>query len=268
MKALLLTVMVAVIQSSPVQALNTDDMHLFKFGLEAGYFNYKEPGLMEEKGDLYGVFGEYRYCFKGEGWFVPDTVILDGNIKMGEVDYSNYQGRGKDGIDDFIAEIRMVVGKRYQLTHDAFVTPYVGIGFRYLNDAFDENIKASGRYGYERESHYWYVPLGIKFRADFSSGWSIGTTAEYGFFLGGYQKSHLSDAGFGHPDIKNDQDKGYGARGSVEFLKKMHSFSFLLESYARWWSIDESSSVFFNQGFFLEPTNESLELGMRVGIEF
>ena len=265
---ILLTLIVTVIQSNPVQALNTDNKHSFKFGLEAGYFNYEEPGLMEEKGDLYGVFSEYRYGFRGEGWLVPDMVILDGNIKMGEVDYSNYQGRGKDGVDDFIAEVRMILGKRYQLTNATLVTPYAGIGFRYLDDAFDENIKATGRYGYERESHYWYVPLGIKSRTNFSSGWSIGATAEFDVFLGGYQKSHLSDAGFGDPDIKNDQDDGYGVRGSLEFLKKINSFSFLLEPYARWWSIENSSPIYFNRGVFLEPGNESIELGVRVGVEF
>lgn len=118
-----------------------------------------------------------------------------------------------------------------------------------------------------------YSPLGLGMRWTGQQGWSVHVSGEYDLFWFGVQKSHLSDASAGFNDIENDQDDGYGLRGSIGVEKKGQDFDWLFETFVRYWDIDQSDSApvtfggtLIGSGF--EPANETIEVGGAITIRF
>ncbi|MBZ0165495.1 MAG: hypothetical protein K8I00_01720, partial [Candidatus Omnitrophica bacterium] len=146
-------------------------------------------------------------------------------------------------------------------------------GYRYLNDDSAGKRTTTGAAGYERESNYLYLPLGIGYTLPLEEGWTVAAKVEYDVFLTGEQKSHLGDAITGLNTVKNDQDSGWGVRGSVKISRETERFDFFVEPYIRYWEADDSeiSAITYSGvlvGFGLEPENNSLETGARIGISF
>jgi len=112
--------------------------------------------------------------------------------------------------------------------------------------------------GYRRESNYWYVPLGLTSRLMWINGGRFALNAEYDYFVGGTQRSFLSDAGF--VDFLNHQHGGSGARGS--FLYEGTDWSF--GPWFSYWHITQSDSVC--SGFLCvdEPNNRTTEYGLKL----
>jgi len=251
------------IQSESVQAENFNAYHSFKLGLEAGYYNNQDSNSIKNDGGIVGTFGEYKLHFS-DSQILPDTLLIDANIKAGKVD-SSLGGEFEDQ-KQLIAEIRANLGKEFNFSNSIFVTPYAGIGYRYQNTDPDEDdlLTTSGHYLQERESHYLYIPIGIKTTLIFLSDWSIGFTTEFDVFLTGTQESHFNN-------IEEDLTDGYGFRGSVAFTKKTAGLDLLIEPYARWWDIDneENSMTAAACPPFCdterESDNETYEVGLRIG---
>ncbi len=232
-------------------------------GPEVYYFKYEEPGLMEEEGVFYGARLGYTYRdwvpassrkspSNGGGMF-----RAEGRFAFGQVDYDGETWGGSpltfDNQDDFVFEGRLLLGAD-MLRGDTLNTLYAGVGYRYLYD----DLGSGGLGGYERESNYLYIPLGYQFDSSHKVGWSFGATAEFDLFLWGQQNTHLSDVGF--VDIENEQDSGYGLRGSVRFQKHGEKTDFIIEPFIRYWNIDKSDVVL---GVY-EPANETLEYGIQL----
>lgn len=57
---------------------------------------------------------------------------------------------------------------------------------------------------------------------------------------------------------------GYGVRASIDLTKKANSVGFLVGTYMRWWNIGNSNVVLGG----IEPKNETLEVGLRLGLTF
>jgi hypothetical protein len=226
---------------------------------EIYYFEYEEPGLMEEEGVFYGIFVAYTH----RGWVeAPSSeskwmVRAEGRFAYGQVDYDGAFSDGTplkvDSIDDYTFEGRLLLGPDF-LKENSVDTLYFGLGYRYLNDDMSKQHPA----GYERESNYLYMPLGIETLNNLKNEWYLGLNAEFDLFLWGQQNSHLSDVGY--VDVENEQDSGYGLRVSVRFLKKAEKTDFIIEPFVRYWDIDESDVVLGA----MEPANETLEYGIRL----
>jgi hypothetical protein len=245
------------------------ETHQFEVGAEVSYIKYEEPTVdVEEKGVMGGLYG--GYTFRPEWADEPINVFhLDGHMNYGQVDY---EGSGTiDNVDDFLVEPRAWVGKDLAVGDSTRVTPYAGIGYRLLYDALGGTISSTGAAGYDRRSQYLYAPVGVDVSTKLNEEWRIGFTAEYDFFIQGWQTSYLSDIN-GYADLENDQEEGYGVRGSINLVKTMEKFNLVISPYARYWNIEDSEiatstgSIFRVTGF--EPENESLETGLRVGVEF
>ena len=163
----------------------------------------------------------------------------------------------------------MVFGRDFYLKSGQLVTPYAGLGYRYLNDDSSGRISSFGDLGYERESNYSYYPLGVEFGAPLSQKWKMGMNVEYDIFRHGTQKSHF---GGSLGTISNDQQSGYGMRGSLKFLMKSKSFDIAIEPFVRSWDIKDSDSAFSRFGSLIlriyEPKNETLEAGCKVALLF
>ena len=244
------------------------DKSNLELGAEISHIKYEEPGIMESKGIMYGISASY--VNRGDL-----TFKVEGRVAGGEVDY---EGSGKiNDVDDFIFEFRFMGGKDYPLSGGGSITPYIGFGYRYLNDDMSGRTSSVGNItyvGYERESTYYYIPIGMEILSQQRSNWTIGAMLEYDYFWDGEQKSHLSDTGLGYNDVENDQDDGYVLRGSVKFLKESGAGRLIkIEPFVRYWKIKRSDLVIVTKygtpveiGY--EPKNKSTEIGINLSLTF
>jgi len=238
--------------------------HTFEIGPEVSYIEYKEPDVMREKGVMYGIAGSYAYHRNF-------MLKVDGRFSYGQVDYKN--SGTIENIDDYILEVRAVGGYEFPIFEASTLTPYAGIGHRYLNDDSSGKISSTGAYGYERESNYIYIPIGVEVITPLKNNWSFGAMLEYDVFLWGKQISHLSDVDPGYNDPENRQDKGYGLRGSVELQKKVKKVAFAIEPFIRYWNIKKSDNADITYygtyvGYGYEPKNNSTEIGVKLSAKF
>jgi hypothetical protein len=159
-------------------------------------------------------------------------------------------------VDDYIWEIRGLFG--YDFKNDtARTTPYTGFGYRYLNDD-----SSGDPMGYERESNYFYIPVGMDILLLSEGQWSLGGMVEFDFLAYGEQKSHIEDVeGFESSGVvKNGQHSGWGFRASVRLKEQKPGVNFGVEPFVRYWNIGNSN---VSEGF-IEPKNRSIETGVRL----
>ena len=236
----------------------------WKIGFEAYHFNYEEPDVMEEKGIMHGICLSYVNHGK---WMTKAEF----RYSSGQVDYEN---SGKiDAISDYTYEFRFMGGYDYPIFSKSTLTPYFGIAYRYLNDDSSGEISSTGAAGYERESNYFYSPIGIEFTTPLGSTWSFGAVIEYDLFWFGKQISHLSDVDPGFSDPKNDQKAGHGGRGSVTLEKKGRNIDLMIEPFIRYWYIKKSKNddIYLNgayYGYGYEPKNNTTEIGITIACKF
>ena len=234
--------------------------HIWEIGPEISYIEYREPDIMSEKGLMYGIDAAYSY---------HNGVMIKvvGRFSYGQVDYQN--SVTFNNIDDIIFEIRALGGYDFKLSKSFTMTPFIGLGYRYLRDDMAGRTSSTGANGYLRESNYYYSPIGIEAVNVFNNGWSVGAIIEYDYFWKGKQKSNFSTADAGYNDVENDQNSGYGLRGSIMIKKQTARLFFAIEPFIRYWNIDQSEiQNLTDYKTVLEPKNESTEIGVKFTIGF
>jgi hypothetical protein len=234
-------------------------------GVELSHITYKEPGIMKEDGMMYGVALSFTH-FRRPGF------KLEGRISRGQVDYTGQDSTGTPltikNINDTMFETRGLWGPVIIPLDDGLIIPWIGAGYRYLFDGLDKTIG-----GYRRESNYLYLPLAAEFIPYVKEGWKIGGIVEFDYFLRGRQISYLSDIDPQYNDIKNNQDKGWGARASLKFYGKGALQDVVIEPFVRFWRIAESDTAMITYhgapvGVGWEPENRSFEYGLRASLWF
>ncbi len=238
---------------------------------EVSQYRYREPGVMTNEGTLYGVVGSYTFRDpRTRGlWETDDaevrswsTVRFEGRLACGEVDYDGSFMDGTPlstrGTDDLLLDVRLLGGREWQPAR-LINAVYVGLGYRYLNDDSSEQLG-----GYERESNYFYVPLGARKDFDLAGSWDLGLTGEFDVLIVGRQISHLSDADPDLPDVRNWQWPGFGAGLSVELRRRSAKFDLALAPFLRYWWVAESD---LSQGYY-EPENNTFEYGLSFIVRF
>lgn len=232
-------------------------------GWEAGgqiaKYRYEEPDIMNLKGNRGGGVGAYTFTNAKRVF-----NRIDARASYGSLDYES-QGTGTaSDVGDQIVEVRAVIGKDF-LTGDSIVlSPYVGLGYRYLyNDL--RGYSSTGAIGYRRYSHYVYAPVGLTLRMHAGEGWVLAPTVEYDAFLGGRQRTKLSDTGLGFSDVTNDQDRGRGYRVYLMLETRRLAFG----PWLHYWKIKDSDIQPIGFGFgALEPENWTREYGVEVRYRF
>lgn len=238
--------------------------HSFEVRPEIFYMVYKEPEIMKERGVMVGLAGSYTY-------HQNLMLKLEGRGSYGKVDYRN---AGEiENIQDYMLEFRGLIGYDFYLWRNLTFTPYIGFGYRYLNDDSSGKISTVGAIGYERESSYFYSPLGATLIFDLENRWSVISTLEYDLFWWGKQKTHLSDVDPGFNDLSLRQKKGYGLRGSLILQKKMDKIEIEIGPFVRYWHIKHSEAELITYygipiDYACEPENRSTEIGILFGIKF
>ena len=240
--------------------------HTWEIGTEISYIQYEETSMMKEKGIMYGIVSSYAY----HHYFMSKAEL---KFAYGQLDYDGATWEGfpltMTGIPNYMLEIRGLLGYDF-VRKTITITPYLGIGFRWLNDNPQEKYFG----GYKRISNYLYIPIGLEVITNLGNGWSLGAAGEYDLLLRGEQRSCLSDIDPGFNNIENDQTKGYGVRGSISIAKKYEKIGFLIEPYVKYWSISDSyANPITNYGVpigyvVFEPKNNSTEMGCKLAVTF
>jgi hypothetical protein len=239
-------------------------MYMVEISPEFYSFVYKEPDVMQEKGMMGGIAASYTYrdgaMFK-----------IEGRYFYGTVDYEN--SGNIDDIRDYGFEVRLLGGYDFKVTNTLTITPSVGFGYRYLKDDMGGRVSSTGAGGYSRESNYYYSPIGIEAVQVINKQWSVGAGAEYDFFWGGVQQSNLKDANSNLNNVRNDQNSGYGLRASLIVKRQTGWGSVAIEPFIRYWKIDSSAEQIITQSgvpvaIGWEPTNNTTEIGLKLGMAF
>jgi len=243
----------------------------FEVGAQVSDYRYQEhvvanKEFMNETGTKFGIIANATKAFSSSLFLTADSRIAYSS--------NDYQGSGtKSDNDDLLAEIRGVAGKdfvfeniRYgQRTIDFDISPYVGLGYRYLyNDLRGKG--STGLSGYQRESEYLYLPVGFTQRFNITNQSRLSTNIEYDHLLIGQQTSSLGDAVAGAGDVVNHQYDGYGLRGTLMY--EMASWS--AGPFFNYWNINASTedcSKKLGCGFF-EPHNQTIEYGVQAKYRF
>lgn len=215
---------------------------------------------------------------KQDGWF--GGVTLEGRLKSdrwqlrGELRYAwgemDYSGSGTaNGIDDTVFEGRALLAHVFPTGDGRQFIPYVGFGYRRLEDNFGGVTTSTGALGYDRISQYYYIPIGLESILPLGRGWHLKPTIEFDYFLKGTQTSRLSTVLAGLSDLENDQGSGYGLRGSLTFASTILRTPVEFGPFIRYWNIDESdvATISFRGRTVargLEPANETFEAGLAL----
>ncbi|MEE9542914.1 MAG: hypothetical protein V3V95_03940 [Thermodesulfobacteriota bacterium] len=223
------------------------------------YIKYVEPGVMDEEGFMFGVGATYTY---------HNSVMFKSEARFG-FGLVHYDGTGTKDNYDYMVELRNLFGYDF-IARKTTVTPFIGVGYRYLVDDF-RGTTSTDAWGYIRESNYYYSPIGIEALTNMNALWSVALLLEYDYFWQGTQKSHFSDGGTGWGDISNDQEDGYGVRGSIKLHKKGAGVNYEIESYYIYWDIEDSNYVLVPGSwgtYGYEPANYSQEYGVSITVQF
>ncbi len=255
--------------------------HRMELGGELSYFRYKEPNVMNDEGTMQSIYGFYAYRPQKEDLFYTDIVNLcraEGRYGWGQVDYAAENGAALNNIDDWSVELRGILGKEY-IADPYQIEIHSGFGYRYLNDDTSGRTSTVGSttyYGYQRESNYYYIPIGFEFSGEADPQWSFAVSGEYDWLVYGLQKSHLSDGNrfisTKNDDIENPQNHGFGLRGSLKVTRASAKTNLIFEPFFRYWNIEDSDvvSAFVDgaTGNFIEPKNNTIEAGLNFGVQF
>ncbi|MBF0593638.1 MAG: hypothetical protein HQL22_01575 [Candidatus Omnitrophica bacterium] len=277
---------------------------LFEFSIapETYYYRYKETEngqrLMQNTGTFFGLNSALAWNLMTPV-YVPDTFRLEGRLAAGLVKYEGLLADTDTGdivgtetatnIKDWVGELRALVSKRVPIGDNVQVAPYSGVGYRYLKDAHGSipPMNSDGMNvlsGYDRESNYFYIPIGADIKLQCKNGWGLGLNLEYDHLIEGKQRSHLEQlkdtngTTYGFSTVENTQKKGFGVRGSVKISKELanNKLSIYAEPYYRYWSIDQSDlqptsgtlgGKPKNDSWY-EPKNETQEVGLQAGVIF
>ena len=239
-----------------VNAFAASSENNIELGLYISKIAYTEPSVMEEKGSLFGFSG--RFLSHKNGVF----RALEGAYSSGEM---NYYGSGTiKGIPDEMFEIRGLIGK--DLNFRNRITPYIGLGYRNLNDDSSYMLSSTSASGYEREQIYYYLPIGIEFQeSNLGHGWSLIGRLEYDFLIEGINHTYTGTVS-GYDDLSFTQHEGYGNRISLGFTRTFAPGSSLtIEPFYKYWNVSRSNVVYDskNRGW-VEPDNYSREIGVSL----
>lgn len=238
-------------------------------GGEVYYYKYEEPDFAELEGAFYGMSASYTYRSAA----MPLALRGEVDFAWGVLDYSS-NGTGTANSDDnFVAEPRLWAGYDFKVWGDAYLTPYFGAGYRYLQNNMGGVVSSTGALGYDRTSQYFYSPVGLELWAPLQGGWTAAYVLEYDIFWDGNQESQLSDVSLGFSDIDSDQNDGFGVRTSIRLTKQSPGLIVTIEPFFRYWLVRDSevSPIRYQGvvvGYGLEPENQSFEAGAKVLLKY
>jgi len=241
-----------------------------EIGVSASYYNYQEHDAgVTEQGAKGAVDYSGTYHFK-------NNVFVRTELKYanGPAHYSSASGTKTN--PNFYYEARALIGYDTNLrTFD--LSMFTGFGYRYLEDK-SAGLTSTGSIGYNRQSQYFYIPVGIIHRMHLASPSDrLTTTFEFDYLVYGHEKSTLSDL-VGNDgitrfdDANSNQRNGYALRVSSFYETRNWSIG----PYFTFWNVGQSSissptiavGGFSTTEQLVEPHNNTIEAGVRAAVRF
>lgn len=257
---------------------NKKKKHEFEIGFEQYHYKYEEKiggeKFMDISGNKRSIY--FDYIFRTDGDKFIDTVKIEG--QYAGWDDIDYDGGDISGFSKFVIpstndrsfDVRFLPGKEYVIAKKYWLTPYLGIGYRRLDNNIGSFQHGILQYGTtKRSSRYIYIPVGLSGETVIGDNWSLGAEVEYDYLVTGKQYSSLS----GLVDLENVQHDGFGLRSSVKVWKDFNKYSLSIEPFIRFWKLDDSeisTAPISGGGSFVgyEPQNETTETGLKIGLNF
>ncbi|WP_440682832.1 hypothetical protein [Cysteiniphilum halobium] len=229
---------------------------LFSISPMAGYYSYREPGLMSIKGPSFGLDGNYQYIDRNKV-----TLIVDGQLGFVNGKYDgrllNGQPFQMENDNSYILGIAPKLGYVFSWQRAGLkLTPYIGLGYRYLH-----NDSSNNSAGYLRISNYFYIPVG----ADISwhmNKFIIQSRLELDGLIHGTQYSGI-DGG-----ISNQQREGWGANGYILLGREQGGWAWLIGPYIKYWKVQTSEVASGNTNKWIEPENNTVDVGLMIKFIF
>jgi len=238
----------------------------FELGAHLAQYHYEEPSFAQFTGSRAGIVGAYTFPSSWNRAFLR----IDGRGSYGSL---KYQGSGtQDSVPDLIVEARGVAGMDFPSGSGVSLSPYLGLGYRYLYNDSRGYTQSGGQVfaGYRRYSNYLYLPIGLTTRIGIEAGWVLAPTVEADIFIQGKQQSQLSDTNIaGLNDVTNTQSHGYGYRTYLMVEKDHLAFG----AWTHYWDIKDSDVQFAGvvngvRVGGLEPANWTRESGVEFRYRF
>ena len=253
-----------------------------EIGLTVSSYKYTEPNLTDFAGTSMSV--TMKAVNVGVE-YLGTLALSDDWYLLGEADYNNgsvnYTGTGTiNNIPQFYYNFKGAVG--YDFAFDDFVlSPYAGIGYRFLSQSGGGMTGSSGAGFYDRQSTYNYIPIGVIHRMAVNDNKAtLVTTLEYDYLISGNQYSGLSSVNgtkngvtyAGVPNVNNSQNSGYGLNLSVMYKEDVWGVG----PYLKYWNISQSDTAYGNftkngvayRGGVYEPANNTVEYGVKAIYRF
>ena len=226
-----------------------------ELGVQAARYRYEEPGFMKLLGNRGGLMGAYTFT-NSRGAFSRIEI----RESYGRLKFQGPTGTSSN-IPDLILETRVVGGMDFPTDGRFSLSPYLGIGLRYLYNDLRGYDASNAAVGYRRESTYAYLPLGVTARMRLGDQWLLAPSLEADAFIRGRQTSRLSDLGTGTSDVMNSQNRGRGYRAYLMFEKNQWS----LGGWMHYWRVRDSDA---QAGGVYQPENWTRESGLEVRYRF
>lgn len=233
-----------------------------EFAIEDYSARYEQPKIYSQNGSLAGYAIEYTHRF-------PQDIMAGIQAQWSDGKFKQPPDQGYSGIKDRLWEIRGIIGHDYYLLPKTRLTPYSGVGFRYLEDnseGLTAEIDGGTILGFKAYSHYTYLPFGADFVYEVNPHFNIKTNLEYDYMVHGWQVDKYGVYP-GFDTLKVDQNYGNGLRGSLRFNYELKYATLFAELFYRYWQIPKTKLV-EDGGYLLnEPRNTTQEFGLRLGFD-
>ena len=251
---------------TPSDNLTTQTGH--EFGVSLSNYKYSEPGVMNIQANKIGLEYSGTYSLDPEWPNQNKGLFLKTELRYvtGQANYNSVSTGSKNSVPDWYYEARILGGRDYSYG-DSIISPYLGISYRYLfNDL--GGTTSTGNIGYRRESNYYSLPIGLSHKMSLSNQKQLQTIVEYSYLIRGLQNTKLSDANAlantALSDISNNQRSGYGFR-----LSSMLRFDrWAIGPSLIYWRINQSEQVTSGGKNYIEPQNNTTELGLKANYLF
>jgi hypothetical protein len=236
-----------------------------ELGLTLSSYSYQEPSLSVGITAVnYGL--EYQ----------KTSLLRDGKFVLAGIDYATgtdqYSGSGNLAMPKYYYNGKIAIGADWAY-RNGIISPYIGLGYRFLNETGGGLTTSTGAVMYDRQSTYLYIPVGLKQRSLTGYGGMLESTFELDYLVSGNQFSGLSVMNnFSYSnssDVNNRQTSGYGLNASFMY-KRPDGWS--LGPYWKYWNISKSDlgTWTYTSGStsVYEPANTTEEFGFKALYQF
>lgn len=265
------TMAAAATTAAPAMAQTRSGLEVGIEGFGYGYREFVDGDLLiQDKGSMAGLHLSYVQPL-ARGLFVRG--ILAG--AAGEIDYDPLDEPVIEDIEQRTGRLEAHLGYDVRLGRYTTLTPFVGYGFRLLEDLSAGRSTASGLRGYDREITYHYVPVGLAVRIPVGARPSLTVSAQYNHLIGGSALSKFAELDSRVPNVELDFTGGHGLEASAMLSVPVGRHAINVGPFIRRWSIADSEDFSIANPddptevlVLREPENRTTEVGLRVSFSF